>query len=92
MLIKFSMMFRMVLQNGHVVSFHEMRLKGLRTSPHLNLSKISLQTAAKMFVYHKMEFYCLITEMFKVSLVNAVNSECGREKKAHKQIIVLEFT
>lgn len=70
MLIKFSTMSKMVLQNGHAVSFHEMRLKGLKTSPHLNLSKIALQTAATMFVHHKMEIYRLITEMFNVSLVN----------------------
>lgn len=31
MLIKFSTIFKMVLQNGHAVSFHEMRLKGLKT-------------------------------------------------------------
>lgn len=67
MLTEFSTMFEMVLQNGHAASFHEMRLKGLKTSPHLNLSKIAPQT---MFVYHKMEFYRRITEMFHVSLAN----------------------
>lgn len=70
MLIKLSTVFKMVLQNGHAVSFHEMRLTGLKTSPHLNLSKISLQTAATMFVHHKMESCRLITEKFNVSLVN----------------------